>query len=258
MSDNAIDISVPMGSAVLAVEPGTITRVGGSWGGGASRFDGLTAYLNNEVFYTHMKGRAVKAGQKVHSGDIIGESGAANGVPHLHIGFKPPLKPPGFAKGGIFGLAAGGLNKRKRKGSGWAPPQGSLAPVLWPKEHLTPEEKKRQRIEDARKHGSSTAGGMMKGGIFGRLAGGVRHFDRGGINAKAASASSVPANVRVAIDAARKAGFKGTDLVNMVAIAGRESTYSRGSTTRSRRMTRGACGRSTFARRRTRSTRTGS
>jgi murein DD-endopeptidase MepM/ murein hydrolase activator NlpD len=347
MSDNAIDISVPMGSAVLAVEPGTITRVGGSWGGGASRFDGLTAYLNNEVFYTHMKGRAVKAGQKVHTGDIIGESGAANGVPHLHIGFKPPLKPPGFAKGGIFGarrFAAGGVNGGDQTSTtqpgmsfqglkllardawglatGMMGSTGPLPPlkigVSNPANAFAEFNNMTGNIgisaamlngladptspnysyglhalihEFAHARQSAEVRGglpgrpwnqedhnLLEGGaeafarsassaIYGKLGvkyggssyapygpevawvkknrtprwwmhdqfapsaagagkgGKIKRFLSPRRGAKGKAAGVVPARVKAAIDAARRAGFSGTDLVNMVAIAGRESTW---------------------------------
>ena len=115
-SDNAIDIGVPVGSKILAVRDGTITRTGGSYEGGASRFDGFQAYLNDAVFYTHLKSLAVKAGQAVEAGQVIGRSGAANGVPHLHIGYKPPSAPPGYAQGGVLGSYAQGTDYVPRTG----------------------------------------------------------------------------------------------------------------------------------------------
>ena len=86
---NAVDINVPMGTAVLAVGDGTITRLGGAWNGGRGATDGLRVTLDTgdrKWFYTHLKEREpLKVGQKVGAGQLLGRSGAGAGVPHLHI-----------------------------------------------------------------------------------------------------------------------------------------------------------------------------
>lgn len=92
-SDNAVDIGVPMGTNVYAVADGRIIRLGGSWSGGSGNPDGFNVTIvtkDNEWFYTHLKSRSPKlrVGGKVVAGQYLGESGAGNGVPHLHIGSR--------------------------------------------------------------------------------------------------------------------------------------------------------------------------
>ena len=42
----------------------------------------------NEFYYAHLSKLAVKAGQSVVKGQLIGYSGSANGAAHLHIAAK--------------------------------------------------------------------------------------------------------------------------------------------------------------------------
>jgi murein DD-endopeptidase MepM/ murein hydrolase activator NlpD len=89
-SDNAIDIAVPIGTPVYATETGTITktRIKSSLAG---RFGGSQVTLgsrHNGFFYAHLKRVVVKSGQRVKKGQLIGYSGAANGVQHLHFGIE--------------------------------------------------------------------------------------------------------------------------------------------------------------------------
>jgi len=89
-SDNAIDIGIPMGTPLVAVVDGRIDKTGGQ-AGTAGRFAGFSLTLSgdgNSYFYTHLKELKVKAGQLVKKGDVIGLSGAANGVEHLHLGVR--------------------------------------------------------------------------------------------------------------------------------------------------------------------------
>jgi murein DD-endopeptidase MepM/ murein hydrolase activator NlpD len=89
-SDNAVDIKVPVGTPVLAIADGTIGSNIGSLGAAAgSRFAGLRVQLNgsgNSWWYGHLSRLTVKAGQHVKAGDVIGYSGSASGVAHLHLG----------------------------------------------------------------------------------------------------------------------------------------------------------------------------
>jgi murein DD-endopeptidase MepM/ murein hydrolase activator NlpD len=91
-SDNAIDLAVPKGTPVYAVGPGTIGSQIGSLGAAAgSRFAGERLHLvtpGNEWYYAHLSKIVVKAGQRVKAGQILGYSGEANGVQHLHIASK--------------------------------------------------------------------------------------------------------------------------------------------------------------------------
>jgi murein DD-endopeptidase MepM/ murein hydrolase activator NlpD len=91
-SDNAVDIGVPRGTTVLAVGSGTVLKLGGSWDGtGRSNPNGYNVTLqtvDNTWFYTHLIQRApgLAVGDHVTVGQVLGLSGAANGVDHLHIG----------------------------------------------------------------------------------------------------------------------------------------------------------------------------
>lgn len=95
-SDNAFDISVPVGTPIVAVGDGTICSgcgFGASTNDLSSRFAGarLTLALRgNQVFYTHLSrlARGIRPGVRVKRGQLLGYSGSANGVPHLHIGFE--------------------------------------------------------------------------------------------------------------------------------------------------------------------------
>jgi murein DD-endopeptidase MepM/ murein hydrolase activator NlpD/lysophospholipase L1-like esterase len=90
-SDNALDIGCPLGTAVYAVDSGTVTRLTGSWDGtGNSNPNGFNVTLqtkDNQWFYTHMRYRNpnLKVGDKIQAGQYLGGSGAANGIKHLHI-----------------------------------------------------------------------------------------------------------------------------------------------------------------------------
>jgi murein DD-endopeptidase MepM/ murein hydrolase activator NlpD len=90
-SDNAVDIGVPIGTEVFAVDDGIIVRLGGAYDGtGQSNPNGYNITLkthDNQWFYTHLsQRRALKIGQRVDRGMSFGRTGAANGVAHLHIG----------------------------------------------------------------------------------------------------------------------------------------------------------------------------
>jgi hypothetical protein len=90
-SDNALDISVPVGTAEFAVADGTIARVGGYYNNGSGQTEGLKFTLitaDNEWFYQHSSARYVTEGQKVKKGDLLAKTGSGNSVPHLHIACK--------------------------------------------------------------------------------------------------------------------------------------------------------------------------
>jgi murein DD-endopeptidase MepM/ murein hydrolase activator NlpD len=91
-SDNAIDIAVPAGTGVLAVDDGIVERTGGSAthrGGGVIGGHSVTLHTaDNAYFYAHLTRVAVYAGERVVAGQALGESGYANGVEHLHLGVQ--------------------------------------------------------------------------------------------------------------------------------------------------------------------------
>lgn len=87
---NAMDIMAPRGTAVLAVDAGTISRLGN---GGAG---GITVYQVDEreryaFYYAHLDRLApgITQGQAVKRGDVIGFVGttgnAPRSAPHLHF-----------------------------------------------------------------------------------------------------------------------------------------------------------------------------
>lgn len=95
-SDNALDIGVPVGTPVLAAADGVIC---GSCGfgtlaaGSSSRFAGIRFTLNikgNQVYYAHLSRLApgLRRGMSVKRGQVLGYSGTANNVDHLHIGLQ--------------------------------------------------------------------------------------------------------------------------------------------------------------------------
>jgi murein DD-endopeptidase MepM/ murein hydrolase activator NlpD len=91
-SDNAWDFGFPTGTPLLAVADGVIgDRIGPISDDPKSRFGGLRCYLktaDNEFYYAHLSSFApgTKAGAQVRQGDVIGLSGSASGVDHLHLG----------------------------------------------------------------------------------------------------------------------------------------------------------------------------
>ncbi len=92
-SDNSWDIAVPVGSKVIAVADGMIGPQFGPLPDDDPRFAGIRMHLitdDNEAYYAHLKSTfpGVEPGVKVKQGAILGASGVANGVAHLHIGLR--------------------------------------------------------------------------------------------------------------------------------------------------------------------------
>jgi murein DD-endopeptidase MepM/ murein hydrolase activator NlpD len=92
-SDNALDIGLPVGTPIYATSDGVIgPRIGPLTSSSSSRFAGqrltLEANNGNEFYYAHLSTLKVRAGQHVRKGQLLGFSGSANGVGHLHIGVK--------------------------------------------------------------------------------------------------------------------------------------------------------------------------
>lgn len=92
MSDNAVDIIVPVGTPVRAISDAVVTRISGSKPNHAANPAGWTVYLKDkdgeEYAYMHLEDYSVKAGDRIRGGQEIGKSGAANSVPHLHLATK--------------------------------------------------------------------------------------------------------------------------------------------------------------------------
>lgn len=90
-SDNAVDISAPYGTPVFAIADGVIGSQIGPLNSGDPHLEGLRVHLvtaNNEAYYAHLSRLTVKAGQHVKAGELLGYSGRANGLDHLHIALE--------------------------------------------------------------------------------------------------------------------------------------------------------------------------
>jgi murein DD-endopeptidase MepM/ murein hydrolase activator NlpD len=93
-SDNAWDFAFPFGTPLVAVADGTIgDKIGPISDDPNSRFGGLRCYLetaDNEFYYAHLSKLApvTKPGARLRQGDVLGFSGAASGVDHLHLGVR--------------------------------------------------------------------------------------------------------------------------------------------------------------------------
>jgi len=89
-SDNAVDIKLPVGTPIRAVANGVIGQQFGALGSSDSNLEGLRLHLvsgGNEFYYAHLSSFApgIHPGAHVKAGQIIGYSGQANGVGHLHF-----------------------------------------------------------------------------------------------------------------------------------------------------------------------------
>lgn len=107
-SDNAWDYGAPAGTPVYAVSQGTVDPNKYGQLDSSGRFGGYRLTVNspdNEFYYGHLGDNlAVKPGQQVKPGDLLGYIGNVPGLsPHLHFGVKvmsdgnvslqPELKP---------------------------------------------------------------------------------------------------------------------------------------------------------------------
>lgn len=87
-SDNAVDIGVPAGTPMVALQDGVVVKVrqhpqdGGRFAGDQITVRGANG---NEYFYAHGVA-GVKPGQRIRKGQVLGRTGSANGVEHLHFG----------------------------------------------------------------------------------------------------------------------------------------------------------------------------
>ena len=102
-SDNAQDITVPVGTRVCAVFGGRVESAN------SEASDGLTITIagrSDRVFYHHLSERFVERGQRVRLDQVLGRSGrSSNGAPHLHIALErgnPERYPSGPYLGRCF------------------------------------------------------------------------------------------------------------------------------------------------------------
>lgn len=91
-SDRALDVAMPVGSPIYAPFGGTIGSQFGSLGS-SGRFQGNRLHIvnpKNEWYGAHLSRFApgIRPGVSVRPGQLIGYSGSASGVAHLHEGLK--------------------------------------------------------------------------------------------------------------------------------------------------------------------------
>jgi murein DD-endopeptidase MepM/ murein hydrolase activator NlpD len=99
-SDDAVDIAVPAGTVVLAVDDGVLEQPHSSRPTRSDRTDWHEVTLrtaHNAYFYAHLTRVLVTRGQHVNAGQTLGNSSTANNVQHLHIGVQhgDPMTPWG-------------------------------------------------------------------------------------------------------------------------------------------------------------------
>ena len=90
-SQNAIDVPAPVGTPIYAFASGTIGSQIGALNSSDPHLLGLRVHVDapgQSAYYAHLSRLTVKAGQHVQKGQLIGYSGSAAGVQHLHFAVK--------------------------------------------------------------------------------------------------------------------------------------------------------------------------
>jgi murein DD-endopeptidase MepM/ murein hydrolase activator NlpD len=88
----ALDIGLPIGTPILAVDEGIVTYVQSQDIGDAGIWTAIRHPSGVTSRYIHLSRTLVKLGQRVQRGERIGLSGdtASKGVPHLHLDLRAP------------------------------------------------------------------------------------------------------------------------------------------------------------------------
>lgn len=92
-SDNAVDVAMPVGTPIYAPMAGTIGQQFGQMGAKGSRFEGIRMHLlspQDELYLAHLSrvAKGIAPGAHVTQGQLLGYSGSASGVGHLHLGAR--------------------------------------------------------------------------------------------------------------------------------------------------------------------------
>lgn len=106
-----VDLSVPVGTQILAANTGTVTHAANDDPGGYGDWVEITGDDGIITRYGHLSGTTVTQGSKVHAGQVIGQSGGAAGAtgsgnstgPHLHFEVRQgdhTIDPTPFLAGG--------------------------------------------------------------------------------------------------------------------------------------------------------------
>jgi len=85
LNQEAIDIGVPAGTPVKSTHEGTVVEA--SWGTGTIKVQGICGGKTFTTLYLHLQSKAVKTGDKVSPGNLIGTSGVGGTGAHLHYEF---------------------------------------------------------------------------------------------------------------------------------------------------------------------------
>lgn len=94
-SDNAYDFSLPVGTPITSVISGTVEKVYKGVGQYTEGYQ-VTIKASNgtlETFMAHLSNVVIHQGQAIRAGQLIGSSGEANGVAHLHFAVNTPYDP---------------------------------------------------------------------------------------------------------------------------------------------------------------------
>jgi murein DD-endopeptidase MepM/ murein hydrolase activator NlpD len=88
----ALDIPIPVGTPVLAIDRGIVVRVERDDVGDAGRWVGVLHPSGVTSRYLHLSRVAVRPGQRIERGDALGASGDTgnSAAPHLHLDLRAP------------------------------------------------------------------------------------------------------------------------------------------------------------------------
>lgn len=114
VGDDGLDIHTPVGSPVMSISDGTVVYSdpsGHTLEEGPGNTTGAVRIANTDgtqAVYFHLSSLAGLApGQQVSAGQVVGASGIANGVPHVHVGL---YQGPGGDGGNSMTNLVGGSN----------------------------------------------------------------------------------------------------------------------------------------------------
>ena len=87
---SGVDLSAPQGTPIYAVEDGKV--VAAEWQGAAGKAVTIKTSDRHLVLYGHMSSMSVDKGDKVETGEKIGQVGSTGNStgPHLHLGVTKP------------------------------------------------------------------------------------------------------------------------------------------------------------------------
>lgn len=107
-SDAAVDVALTRGTPIYAAVSGTIGPRFGAFDSSDPALAGLRLTIvgrADELYYAHLSAFApgIAPGSKVRAGQLIGYSGTANGVDHLHLAALRG-DPATYARRAVYGV----------------------------------------------------------------------------------------------------------------------------------------------------------